>query len=81
MMFINYCIIVLQFGEESMHLMCLNSFIVECHEKFKTFFRKCCQLEDLDKHFNIHQYTEATLIQRPEIYISLQVNYIFFFMN
>ncbi|XP_031839391.1 ras GTPase-activating-like protein IQGAP1 [Nomia melanderi] len=60
------------FGEEATHLVCLNSFIIECHEKFKRFFRYCCQIEDLEEHFCIHQYTEATLIHKPEIYISLQ---------
>lgn len=63
-----------KFGEEATHLVCLNPFIIECHEKFKKFFRYCCQIEDLEEHFCIHEYTEATLIQRPEIYISLQVN-------
>ncbi|PBC33394.1 Ras GTPase-activating protein IQGAP1 [Apis cerana cerana] len=60
------------FGEEATHLVCLNPFIIECHEKFKSFFRYCCQIEDLEEHFCIHEYTEATLIQKPEIYISLQ---------
>ncbi|KAK9298625.1 hypothetical protein QLX08_008104 [Tetragonisca angustula] len=60
------------FGEEATHLVCLNSFIIECHEKFKSFFRYCCQIEDLEEHFCIHEYTEATLIHKPEIYISLQ---------
>ncbi|CAL7946505.1 unnamed protein product [Xylocopa violacea] len=60
------------FGEEATHLVCLNPFIIECHEKFKRFFRYCCQIEDLEDHFSIHEYTEATLIEKPEIYISLQ---------
>ncbi|KAK2582629.1 hypothetical protein KPH14_004911 [Odynerus spinipes] len=60
------------FGEEATHLVCLNPFIIECHEKFKKFFRYCCQIEDLEEHFSIHEYTEATLIHKPEIYISLQ---------
>ncbi|XP_070512336.1 ras GTPase-activating-like protein IQGAP1 [Cardiocondyla obscurior] len=60
------------FGEEAPHLECLNQFIIACHEKFKEFFRYCCQVEDLEEHFNIHEYTEATLIQNPEICISLQ---------
>ncbi|XP_032684173.1 ras GTPase-activating-like protein IQGAP1 isoform X1 [Odontomachus brunneus] len=60
------------FGDESPHLGCLNQFIIECHEQFKSFFRYCCQVEDLEEHFNIHEYTEATLIQKPEICISLQ---------
>ncbi|XP_063995334.1 ras GTPase-activating-like protein IQGAP1 [Diachasmimorpha longicaudata] len=60
------------FGDEATHLMCLNPFIIECHEKFKTFFRSCCQIPALDEHFSIHEYTEATLIHKPEIYISVQ---------
>ncbi|XP_071553686.1 ras GTPase-activating-like protein IQGAP1 [Temnothorax nylanderi] len=60
------------FGEEAPHLECLNPFIIACHEKFKDFFRYCCQVEDLEEHFDIHEYTEATLIQNPEICISLQ---------
>ncbi|XP_076668779.1 ras GTPase-activating-like protein IQGAP1 isoform X2 [Andrena cerasifolii] len=60
------------FGEEATHLVCLNPFIIECHEKFKNFFRYCCHIEDLEEHFSIHEYTEATLIHKPEIYISLQ---------
>lgn len=63
------------FGEEAKHLECLNQFIIDCHEKFKNFFRHCCQVEELEEHFNIHEYTEATLIEKPEICISLQVNY------
>lgn len=61
-----------QFGEEAPHLVCLNPFIIECHERFKKFFRSCCEIEDLNEHFSIHEYTEATLIHKPEIYISLQ---------
>ncbi|KAK0081320.1 hypothetical protein PV325_012392 [Microctonus aethiopoides] len=60
------------FGEEATHLVCLNPFIIDCHEKFKRFFRSCCEIDELDEHFNIHEYTEATLIHKPEIYISLQ---------
>lgn len=60
------------FGDEATHLVCLNPFIIECHEKFKNFFRFCCEIEEIDDHFKIHEYTEATLIEKPEIYISLQ---------
>jgi hypothetical protein len=64
---------ILQFGEESKHLMCLNSFIIECHEMMKTFFRECCNVEELEEHFCMHEFTEATMISRPVLYISLQV--------
>jgi hypothetical protein len=53
--------------------MCLNSFIIECHEMMKTFFRECCNVEELEEHFSMHEFTEATMISRPVLYISLQV--------
>ena len=62
----------LQFGEESKHLLCLNPFIVDLHEKFKIFFRSCCDIVELDEYFSMSEYTEATLINKPEVVISLQ---------
>ena len=73
-----YCHVPLQFGEESKHLTCLNSFIIECHEMMKAFFRECCMVEELEEHFSVHEFTEATLISRPILYISLQVMYLYF---
>jgi hypothetical protein len=59
------------FGDESPHLVCLNQYIVECHEKLKNFFRDCCEVPDPEEHFSIDQFTEATLMGKPMIYISL----------
>ena len=59
------------FGEESEHLMVLNPFIIECHEKFKTFSLRCFSVPEPEVQFNIDQYTEAVLIGKPSIYISL----------
>ena len=59
------------FGEESEHLMCLNPFIIECHDKFKHFFNKCITVAEPELQFNIDKYTEAVLIAKPTIYISL----------
>ena len=63
------------FGEESPHLMCLNSYIVECHEKFKKFFMECTGVAEPEDAFCMDQFTEATLIAKPLIYISLQELY------
>ncbi|XP_039275982.1 ras GTPase-activating-like protein IQGAP2 [Nilaparvata lugens] len=60
------------FGEESPHLQGLNQFLVECHEKFKQFLRSCCEVEDLESHFFITEFTEATLINQPATYVTLQ---------
>ncbi|XP_046403125.1 ras GTPase-activating-like protein IQGAP1 [Ischnura elegans] len=60
------------FGEESKHLTCLNPFIIDCHEKFKKFFRSCCEIEEPEDHFSVHEFSEATLLSRPVIYITFQ---------
>lgn len=60
------------FAEESPHLMCLNAFIVECHEKFKHFFRQCVSVEEPEVEFGMNQYSEATLITKPTVCLSLQ---------
>ena len=59
------------FGEESEHLMVLNPFIIECHDKFKSFFVACCNVAEPEVQFCIDPYTEAVLIAKPSIYISL----------
>lgn len=66
-------IIYLQFGEESSHLRCLNPFIIECHERMKELFRKCCRGPTLEEYFAVDEYTEATLLNHPHIYITVQV--------
>lgn len=50
----------------------LNPFIIECHEEMKRFCKRCCTVEDLEQHFNVTKYTEATLIEKPRIYITLE---------
>ncbi|XP_050690760.1 ras GTPase-activating-like protein IQGAP1 isoform X2 [Eriocheir sinensis] len=60
------------FGDEASHLKCLNPFIVECHEKFKSFFRQCCEVDEPEVVYNVTQYSEATLIVKPTIYITVQ---------
>ncbi|KAL4712639.1 hypothetical protein ACJJTC_007936 [Scirpophaga incertulas] len=60
------------FGEESRHLQCLNLFIVECHEKMKDLFRRCCRGPTLEEYFAVDEYTEATLLHHPHIYITVQ---------
>ncbi|CAF4793193.1 unnamed protein product [Pieris macdunnoughi] len=60
------------FGEESSHLRCLNPFIVDCHEKMKELFRRCCRGPTLEEYFAVDEYTEATLIHQPHIYITVQ---------
>jgi len=49
------------FGDESSYLSFLNSYIVECHEKFKKFFKECCTADDIVEPceaFSIDQVTD-----------------------
>ena len=39
--------------------------------KFKNFFLQCCSVPEPEVYFNIDQFTEAVLIAKPSIYISL----------
>ncbi|GAB6018765.1 Ras GTPase-activating-like protein iqgap1 [Chamberlinius hualienensis] len=58
------------FGADSPHLLSLNSFIIDCHKQFKTFFENACEVEELKTHFKIDEYTELTMLTKPAIYIS-----------
>ncbi|XP_059079464.1 ras GTPase-activating-like protein IQGAP1 [Tigriopus californicus] len=59
------------FGEESAHLMCLNQYIIESHDKFKAFFADCCRVPEPEEEFAIDSYSEALLLAKPVIYITL----------
>ncbi|KAK3863384.1 hypothetical protein Pcinc_030834 [Petrolisthes cinctipes] len=60
------------FGDEASHLQCLNPFIIECHEQFKGFFRHCCEVEEPEVVYSVTRYSEAMLIVKPTIYITVQ---------
>lgn len=45
------------FGEESAHLMCLNQYIIESHEKLKQFFLECCLVPEPEEEFAMDQVT------------------------
>ena len=60
------------FGEEAGHLQALNPFIISAHERFKEFLRACCAVPEPEQHHGRNEFTEATLIARPIVYISAQ---------
>lgn len=51
--------------------MCLNQYIIDSHERFKEFFLDCCNVPELEEEFDVDQFSEATLIAKPVIYITL----------
>lgn len=60
------------FAGDSAHLSCMNDYIRDAHKKFKNFFQVACEVEDPENHFNIDQYTDATMVSKPVIYMSVQ---------
>ena len=59
------------FGEESENILVLNPFIIKCHDKFMSFFVACCNAAEPEVQLFIDSYTEAVLIAKPSLYISL----------
>lgn len=59
------------FGADNPHMENVNEFIIECHEKLKDYYARCCNVEEPEVEYNIDQYTDAALIAKPNIYISL----------
>lgn len=49
----------------------LNPFIIECHEAMKEICRECCRVENLEKHYHVSQYSEAVLLRRPRVYMTV----------
>ncbi|ROT61787.1 Ras GTPase-activating-like protein IQGAP2 [Penaeus vannamei] len=47
------------FGDEAITPEVPEPFIIECHEKFKNFFRHCCEVEEPETVYNVTQYSEA----------------------
>ncbi|XP_037080487.1 ras GTPase-activating-like protein IQGAP1 [Pollicipes pollicipes] len=60
------------FGEEAGHLQALNPFIIAAHERFKLFLQACCAIAEPEQHYGRNEFTEATLIAKPIIYITAQ---------
>ncbi len=48
-----------------------DQYIIEAHERFKEFFSDCCDVRELEDEFDVDQFSEATLIAKPVIYVTL----------
>lgn len=51
--------------------MSLNPFIIECHEVMKQMSRECCRVPSLEHHYRVTQYSEALLLRRPRVYMTV----------
>ena len=63
------------FGNDTPYLCSLNTHLVTWHESLRQFFDSCCRVPGPDAVFAVTQYSEAALIFRPQIHITLQKLY------
>ncbi|TRY59997.1 hypothetical protein DNTS_020255 [Danionella cerebrum] len=53
------------------HLDALNQFITDTHKRFRKFLCAVCDVPEPEERFNIDEYSETLILNRPVIYISI----------
>ena len=48
----------------------LNSFIKTAYIKFMEFFDAASTITDIDEHFNMDEFSDVTMLNKPMIFIS-----------
>uniref|UniRef100_A0AAY5KI41 IQ motif containing GTPase activating protein 3 n=1 Tax=Esox lucius TaxID=8010 RepID=A0AAY5KI41_ESOLU len=59
------------FHGDSAHLRALNDYITLTHSKFRKFLHAACDVPEPEERFNIHEYSEVVILNKPVIYISI----------
>ncbi|XDV39519.1 hypothetical protein PO909_008752 [Leuciscus waleckii] len=59
------------FSGDSAHLRALNQYISHTHTRFRKFLRAVCDVPEPEERFNIDEYSETLILNRPVIYISI----------
>ncbi|XP_051999765.1 ras GTPase-activating-like protein IQGAP3 [Xyrauchen texanus] len=59
------------FHGDSDHLRALNEYITRTHGKFRKFLQAACDVPEPEERFNIDEYSETLILNRPIIYISI----------
>ncbi|KAG7469536.1 hypothetical protein MATL_G00129770 [Megalops atlanticus] len=59
------------FQGDSAHLRALNDYITLTHAKFSKFLRAACDVPEPEERFNIDEYSEMVILNKPVIYISI----------
>ncbi|XP_066272351.1 ras GTPase-activating-like protein IQGAP1 isoform X4 [Branchiostoma lanceolatum] len=60
------------FDGENAHLSSLNDYVSQAHEKFKKFFAAACDVPVLEEKFNIDEYSDFTMLNKPVVYMSIK---------
>ncbi|XP_062848476.1 ras GTPase-activating-like protein IQGAP3 isoform X2 [Trichomycterus rosablanca] len=59
------------FHGDSVHLRALNDYITLMHSKFRKFLKAVCDVPEPGERFNIDEYSEMVILNKPVIYISI----------
>ncbi|XP_060777825.1 ras GTPase-activating-like protein IQGAP3 [Neoarius graeffei] len=59
------------FHGDSAHLNALNDYITHMHSKFRKFLKMVCDVPEPEERFNIDEYSEMVILNKPVIYISI----------
>uniref|UniRef100_A0A8C7G5T7 IQ motif containing GTPase activating protein 3 n=1 Tax=Oncorhynchus kisutch TaxID=8019 RepID=A0A8C7G5T7_ONCKI len=59
------------FHGDSPHLRALNDYITLTHSKFRKFLHAACDVPEPEERFNIDEYSEMVILNKPVIYISI----------
>ncbi|XP_076802630.1 ras GTPase-activating-like protein IQGAP1 isoform X2 [Clavelina lepadiformis] len=60
------------FAGDMDHLHSINSYMAKAYERFKTFFVAVCNVPEPEEKYNIDEYSDAVLLIKPLIFISLK---------
>lgn len=58
------------FDSDARYLASLNSFIKTAYIKFMEFFDAASTISDIDEHFNMDEFSDVTMLNKPMIFIS-----------
>ncbi|MBN3294999.1 IQGA3 protein, partial [Amia calva] len=59
------------FQGDSAHLRALNDYITLTHAKFRKFLVAACDVPEPEERFNMDEYSETVILNKPLVYISL----------
>ncbi|XP_030637038.1 ras GTPase-activating-like protein IQGAP3 isoform X2 [Chanos chanos] len=59
------------FHGDSAHLHALNDYITQTNAKFRKFLRAACDVPEPEERFNMDEYSEMVILNKPVIYISI----------
>ncbi|XP_072572239.1 ras GTPase-activating-like protein IQGAP3 isoform X3 [Paramormyrops kingsleyae] len=59
------------FQGDSAHLRALNDYISVTHARFSKFLRAACDVPEPEERFNMDEYSEMVILNKPLVYISI----------